>query len=185
MILLLLGAPGAGKGTQAVMLAKSLGLKHLATGDMFRAEVKAGTELGKLANSYMLRGDLVPDDITIRMIQEKLRQPDARVGVVLDGFPRTQAQAEALDAGLANEKLAVDRALYLQVSEDELMRRMAGRGRADDTPEAVRRRLVVYREQTEPVLAHYRKKGKLKEVPGEGTVEAIQQRLIAAAHHSR
>ena len=181
MIILLLGAPGAGKGTQAVLLAGSLGLRHLATGDMLRAEVKAGSELGKLANSFMLRGDLVPDDVMIRMIQERLKAPDAGKGVVLDGFPRTVAQARALDSGLKKSGLRVDRAIYLVVSEDELVKRMGGRGRADDTPEAIRRRLVVYRDQTEPVLAHYRAAGRLKEVAGEGAVEEIQQRLVAAA----
>ena len=181
MIILLLGAPGAGKGTQAVLLARSLGLLHLATGDMLRTEVKTGSELGKLANSYMLRGDLVPDDVMIRMIQERLKAADARMGVVLDGFPRTVAQAGALDAGLGKSGMRVDRAIYLGVSEEELLRRMAGRGRADDTPEAIRRRLDVYRNQTEPVLAHYRAAGRLKEVAGEGEVGEIQRRLVAAA----
>lgn len=181
MIILLLGAPGAGKGTQAVLLAGSLGLKHLATGDMLRAEVAAGSELGKLANSYMLRGDLVPDDVMIRMIQEQFKAPDAQKGVVLDGFPRTVAQAQALDSGLARLGTRVDRAIYLVVSEDELVRRMGGRGRADDTPDAIRRRLTVYRNQTEPVLAHYRTAGRLNEVAGEGSVEDIQGRLVAAA----
>jgi len=177
----LLGAPGAGKGTQAVLLAESLGLKHLATGDMFRSEAKAGTELGKLANSYMLRGDLVPDDVTIRMIQARLKAPEAHEGVVLDGFPRNVTQAKALDSGLAESRMQVERAIYLDVSEEELLRRMAGRGRADDTPEAIRRRLAVYREQTEPVLAHYRSAGRLKQVAGEGEIEEIQRRLVAAA----
>jgi adenylate kinase len=181
MIVLLLGAPGAGKGTQAVLLARSLGLMHIATGDMFRSEAKAGTELGKLANSYMLRGDLVPDDITIRMLQARLKSPEASKGAVLDGFPRTVAQASALDSGLAKSGARVDRAIYLVVVEDELVRRMAGRGRADDTPEAIRHRLEVYRKQTEPVLAHYRKAGRLTEVSGEGAVDEIQKRLVAAA----
>ncbi|MBM3959520.1 MAG: adenylate kinase [SAR202 cluster bacterium] len=181
MIILLLGAPGAGKGTQAELLARSLKLKHLATGDMLRAEVKAGTELGKLAESYMSRGDLVPDDVVIRMIESKLKAADARNGALLDGFPRTTAQAEALDTGLARSGLRVDRAIYLAVSEEELVRRMLGRGRADDTPEAIRRRLVVYRAQTEPVIDYYKGKGRFTEVPGEGAVEDIQKRLARAA----
>lgn len=180
MIILLLGAPGAGKGTQAQLLAASLSLKHLATGDILRGEVKAGSELGKLAESFMTRGDLVPDDVMIRMIESKLRAPEAKSGALLDGFPRTIAQAEALDATLARSGLSVDRAIYLAVSEDELVRRMVGRGRADDTPEAIRRRLVVYREQTQPVIDYYKSRGRFAEVHGEGEVDEIQKRLASA-----
>jgi adenylate kinase len=147
---------------------------------MVRSEAKAGTELGKLANSYMLRGDLVPDDITIRMLQARLKLPDASKGVLLDGFPRTAAQASTLEDSLAKSGARVDRAIYLVVAEEELVRRMAGRGRADDAPEAIRHRLEVYRKQTEPVLAHYRKAGRLREVSGEGAVDDIQKRLVAA-----
>jgi adenylate kinase len=126
-VLVLLGAPGAGKGTQAPILAERLGLLHLATGDMFRAAVKEGTPVGLEAKSFMDRGELVPDDVTIRMLLERLRQPDAVTGVILDGFPRTAAQAIALDEALAREGARVDSAPYIEVPESELFARLSGR----------------------------------------------------------
>ncbi|GIW12468.1 MAG: adenylate kinase [Dehalococcoidia bacterium] len=125
--LVLLGAPGSGKGTQASVLAKALGVPHVASGDLLRAHVAQQTELGRMAHQYMTRGELVPDDVTIAMVMERLDQPDARQGAVLDGFPRTVAQAEALDARLAERGAGVDRALLLVVPDDELVRRLAGR----------------------------------------------------------
>jgi adenylate kinase len=126
-VLVLLGAPGAGKGTQAPILAEKLGLLHLATGDMFRAALKAGTELGVEAKGYMERGELVPDDLTIRMLLERLHQPDAANGVILDGFPRTEAQARALDQALEAEGRRVESAPYIEVPESELVKRLSGR----------------------------------------------------------
>ena len=126
-VLVLLGAPGAGKGTQAPILADRLGLLHLATGDMFRAALKAGTPLGLKAKEYMERGALVPDDLTVRMLLERLEEPDARGGVLLDGFPRTVEQARALDDALATRDACVDSAAYIEVPENELFSRLAGR----------------------------------------------------------
>ena len=126
-VLVLLGAPGAGKGTQAPILADRLGLLHLATGDMFRAAVRDATPLGVLAKGYMDRGELVPDELTIEMLLDRLRQPDAEGGVILDGFPRTVAQARALDAALAAEGVRVESAPYIEVPQEELIRRLSGR----------------------------------------------------------
>jgi adenylate kinase len=125
--LVLLGAPGAGKGTQAEILSERLGIPHVATGDLFRAAVREGSPIGLEARRYMERGQLVPDDITVRMLLERLAEPDAQAGVILDGFPRTAAQAEALDRALAEHGAKVDHALEIDVPADELVRRMSGR----------------------------------------------------------
>lgn len=127
MYLVLFGAPGAGKGTQATTLSSGLGLPHVASGDLFRAALSQGTELGQLARSYMERGELVPDEVTIRMIQERLADPDCAQGCILDGFPRTLAQAQALDNVLADGGKAIDKVLYIKVSNEELIRRLSGR----------------------------------------------------------
>jgi len=127
VIVILLGAPGSGKGTQGVPLSEKLGLAHVASGDMFREHLSQGTELGKLAKSYMEKGELVPDDVTIRMIEQRLERPDAAGGVILDGFPRTLPQAEALEEALAAQGRRVDVAPFVQVSTDELLRRLGGR----------------------------------------------------------
>jgi adenylate kinase len=126
-VLVLLGGPGAGKGTQAPIIAERLGLAHVSTGDLFRAAAKSGTPLGLEARSYMERGELVPDELTIRMLLDRLSQPDARNGVILDGFPRTEAQARALDEALAATGARVESAPYIEVPEEELMRRLSGR----------------------------------------------------------
>lgn len=170
--IIFLGPPGAGKGTQAKRLADHLGLVHLATGDMLREAVAQGTELGRQAKAIMERGDLVPDDLVIAMLME--RMADADKGVILDGFPRTLPQAEALDEKLSGQ---IDVVLLLEVPEDELVQRMLGRGRADDTEEAVRNRLVVYREQTEPLVDYYSGKGLLSRVDGVGDMDIVQQRI--------
>src|SRR5215207_4065541 len=145
-VVVLLGAPGAGKGTQAEILAERLGIAHVATGDLFRAAVRDGSPIGLEARRYMERGQLVPDEITIRMLLDRLVQPDATVGVILDGFPRNRAQAEALDAALAQRGESVDRAVSIEVPTDELVRRLSGRWVCRDAGH-------VYNESTNPPQA--------------------------------
>lgn len=182
MRIVVFGPPGAGKGTQGVRLAEHLNITHLATGDMLRAEVAAGSELGKQAKSYMDRGDLVPDDVIIGMIQSQLTGGD---GMVLDGFPRTIKQAEALDGALNAANLPLDKAIYFNVDRDELVKRLLNRaseeGRSDDNLETINRRMDVYHEQTAPVLDYYRAAGKVVEIDGTGTPDEVFERLIAAA----
>jgi adenylate kinase len=173
MRMVFIGPPGAGKGTQAERLVTTYKMAHLSTGDMLRAARDAKTEVGLKADKYMSSGALVPDDIIVAIIAERLRQADCRKGYLLDGFPRTIAQAEALDEMLAAEGTPLDVVLELQVPEEELFRRLAGRGRADDTPEVIRQRLVAYRKQTEPLLEYYGRKGSLKTINGLGTVDDI------------
>jgi adenylate kinase len=176
MRIIVIGPPGAGKGTQAERLVQTYGMAHLSTGDMLRAARDAKTEVGLKAEQYMSAGALVPDDIIVAIIAERLEQPDCQGGYLLDGFPRTIAQAEALDAMLAGKGTPLDAVLELQVPEDELFRRLAGRGRADDTPQVIRQRLLAYRKQTEPLLAYYRQRGLLKSIDGLGTVDEIFRR---------
>jgi len=179
MRIVFIGPPGAGKGTQAERMIERYRLAHLSTGDMLRAARDAQTDVGRKADEYMSAGRLVPDDIIVEIIAERLAEPDCRAGYLLDGFPRTIAQAEALDAMLADKGTPLDVVLELRVPEEELFRRLAGRGRADDKPEVIRQRLVAYREQTEPLLEYYGKAGLLKSVDGLGTVEEIFERIAA------
>ena len=168
--LLLLGAPGAGKGTQAKRISEDYGIPQIATGDMLRAAIAASTELGRKVKPILDSGELVPDDLILALIRERLAQGDTQAGFILDGFPRTIPQAEALDAMLAEigRRLAV--VLEFQLDEEEAVRRMLGRaeeeGRSDDTPEVIGRRMVVYREQTEPLVAYYLGKGTLVGIDG-------------------
>jgi adenylate kinase len=180
MRIVFIGPPGAGKGTQAEKIIAAYGLAHLSTGDMLRAARDAKTQLGLKADQSMSRGQLVPDEIIIAVIRERLEQPDCRGGYLLDGFPRTIGQAEALDRLLADRKTPLDVVLELQVPEEELFRRLAGRGRADDTPEVIRQRLVAYREQTEPLLDYYGRRGLLESIDGVGTVDEILARIRSA-----
>jgi adenylate kinase len=145
---------------------------------MLRAARDAKTEVGKKADGYMSRGELVPDDIIVAIIGERLVQPDCQRGYLLDGFPRTIAQAEALDRLLEDKKTPLDVVLELRVPEDELFNRLAGRGRADDKPEVIRQRLVAYRQQTEPLLKYYEKMRLLKSINGLGTVDEIFDRVV-------
>lgn len=210
MKVILLGPPGAGKGTQAARVADELGVTRTASGDLFRENLRNETELGLLAKSYMDRGALVPDDVTIRLVMSWISAPDQSGGFVLDGFPRTLPQAEALDSALEPSG-GLDRVLYVNVAEDELVRRLAGRficricqtpyhetasppkkqgkcdacdgelyQRDDDKAEVVKRRLQVYFEETQPLVGHYRSSGVLREVDGEGAVDDVGNLLVKA-----
>lgn len=184
MRLVLLGAPGSGKGTQATRLKEALGVPHISTGELLRAAVAAGTELGKQAKVVMERGELVSDEIVLGMLEERLGQPDVESGFILDGYPRNLTQANALDALLARLQQPVDVAVQLDVDTELLIQRLAGRaqqeGRADDNPESVRNRLRVYSDQTAPVIDFYRQQGKLICVFGEGSMDEVLARVLAA-----
>ncbi len=172
-----LGPPGAGKGTQAHTLAAERQLAHIATGDMLRAAIAAGTPLGAQAKAYYDRGELVPDALVIGMLGQRLQHGDASQGFILDGFPRTLAQAEALERLLKDIGQDLDRVVFFDVPESELLRRLSARrqleGRADDTDDAIKNRLRVYAVQTAPLLDYYRNRSLLASVPGVGTIEAI------------
>lgn len=184
MRLVLLGAPGSGKGTQADVLKAKLGVAHISTGDLLRAAVKAGTPLGLEAKAVMDAGRLVSDEIVLAMLEERLAQPDARAGFILDGYPRNVAQCAALESLLERIGQPLDVAIKLEVPNELIVERIAGRaakeGRKDDTPETVRERLRVYAEQTEPVAAHFGHEGRLKVVDGVGELADITQRILAA-----
>jgi adenylate kinase len=182
--ILLLGAPGAGKGTQAKRLVEKLGAIHVSTGDMLRAAVAAGTQVGKRVQAVMERGDLVSDDIVVEVARLRLTQPDAVSGFVLDGFPRTVAQAEALDAILDETGTPLERCVALEADDqavvDRLLKRAEEEGRADDTEETIRNRMRVYREQTQPLVAYYRAAGILVEIDAIGSMEAVAERVQGA-----
>jgi adenylate kinase len=172
--LVLLGPPGSGKGTQAQRLVAREGLLHLSTGDLLRAAVAAGTELGRKAKPLMDAGALVPDDLVIALVEERIGRPDAARGFLLDGFPRTIGQAEALERVLGPRGL--DAVVYYVVDDEEIVRRSLGRGRSDDTEPVIRNRLEVYRAKTEPLVARYRAKGILREVEASGSIDDVDRR---------
>ncbi|MEK9675295.1 MAG: adenylate kinase [Chloroflexota bacterium] len=205
MRIILLGPPGAGKGTQARRLSESTGMKHLSTGDMLRSEIAAGSELGLMAKSFMDKGDLVPDETIIGMIQQQINDP---AGVLLDGFPRTVVQAQALDAALEKAGSPVDKVVYMTVDVDELVTRLSSRAicescqtpynlqsdppskegacdkcggkvvvRADDQPEAIKNRIKVYEELTAPVVDYYRERGEVDEIAATGTPDEVFEKL--------
>jgi len=178
MKLLFIGPPGAGKGTQAVRVAERLGIPHISTGEMFRYHVTEGTPLGLEVDAIMKSGEYVPDEITVAMLAERLDQPDAADGYILDGFPRTEGQVSSLDDLLGAEGL--DRVVVLEVDEDELVNRMMSRGRADDTDETIRHRFEVYNEQTQPLLDIYGERGLTVSVDGLGDLDEITERILTA-----
>ena len=176
--LLFVGPPGAGKGTQAERLAASHGLLHLSTGDLLRAEVKAGSDLGKEAEAVMNRGELVSDELVLAIVRSRLQNHSG--GWLLDGFPRNLAQAEALDALLSELNQPLQSVLLMELDDEELVQRLLARGRADDNEEVIRHRLSVYREQTAPLINHYEQRGQLKRVLSTGTIEAVAEQINAA-----
>jgi adenylate kinase len=203
--LLLYGAPGSGKGTQANMLRSRFGIPHIATGDMLRAEIQAGTPLGLKAQPILAAGQYVSDEIMIGIIRNRLREPDCRRGFIIDGFPRTVPQAEALDTLMGELGRSFNRVLYLRVSLEELLRRLSGRlvcprcqrtyppgtaaceadgsslvQREDDKVEAVKPRIEIYLQKTIPVLDHYRGGGLVSEIDGMGTIDEISSQVLAA-----
>ncbi len=188
MRIVMLGAPGSGKGTQAALLKDRIEVPHISTGELLRAAVRAGTPLGRQAQVVMERGELVSDEIVLGMLEERFGLPDVANGFILDGYPRNRAQAEALDALLDRLRQPVDKAVQLDVDEAALLERIslrgAEQGRADDNPDSVRTRLKVYREQTAPVIEHFERQGKLARVEGEGSIEEIAERLVACLQQS-
>jgi adenylate kinase len=204
MRMILVGPPGAGKGTQAARLVDTLRIPHISSGDMLRAAVKEGTELGKEADRYMKAGQLVPDDVVIGMIVERIAKPDCANGMMLDGFPRTRPQAEALDKALAGANTKLDLVLLIEVPDQLIVDRITGRRsdpktgriyhvkfdpppagvevvqRADDTVEAVTTRLAKYHSETAPIIPYYQERGVLKRVDGVGDPDVVTERIKAA-----
>ena len=178
MRLVLLGPPGAGKGTQAAILSEKLNVPHISTGDLFRANIGEGTPLGVEAKSYIDAGKLVPTDVTARMVEDRLNQDDAKNGFLLDGFPRTTEQADILEELLAKKGEKLDGVLNFEVSEDVVVERMMARGRADDNEETIRTRLGVYRDETAPLIQHYG--DQIISIDAVGDVDDINQRALEA-----
>lgn len=216
MHVVLVGPPGAGKGTQAQLIAMRLQIPHVSTGDIFRDNVSLQTELGELAKTFMNAGDLVPDEVTVAMVRERLAKPDAHTGFILDGFPRTLVQAEHLQKALIDLDENLDVVLEMRTDEEELVRRLSGRRtcsgcgriwhvhydptavpdqcdecggalsqRDDDQPDTIRRRMEVYREQTEPLVGFYSELGLLAVIDAIGTVEQVTLRAVAALQEAR
>lgn len=184
MRLVFLGPPGSGKGTQAAILKDHLKVPHISTGALLRGQVAQQTALGKKAEALMARGELVPDDIMLGMLESRLSEDDVANGFILDGYPRNVAQAKALSELLDRIEKPLDQAVLLDVDMDVLVDRLASRaeqeGRADDTPETVRRRLEVYKNQTEPVIGFYKERDMIVPIDGEGSIEDISERLLKA-----
>jgi adenylate kinase len=178
----LFGPPGAGKGTQAVKLSELLSVPHISTGDMFRYHIKNDTKLGRTAKMYSDKGELVPDEVTIAMVKERLSQKDVANGFLLDGFPRSLPQAEALDKILSELGIKLDHVINISVSDEEIRSRLTRRatieGRADDAdPQIIQNRINTYKKQSEPCLSYYRPKNLVKDIQGSGTIEEVFDRI--------
>ena len=186
MRVLLIGPPGAGKGTQAVRIADHFDLGWIATGNLLREQVANGTELGKVAKEYMDKGDLVPDDLVIEMTRDRMAQAAEEGGYVLDGYPRTLAQAEAAYRWAVAKGIPFDLTLYFEIEEEELFARLAGRAReehrSDDTEETVRHRLEVFANQTRPLVDYYQRRGILVRINAVGPIDAISEQIFASLH---
>ena len=184
MNLLVLGPQGSGKGTQAARLSETHGIPHVSTGEMFRDAIAAGNELGRRVEPILAAGKLVPDDLTVALIRERLAEPDAERGFVLDGFPRNLTQADALDAMLADVGRDLDAVLFFDLADGVSFERLLGRakdeGREDDTPEAIARRLEIYHDQTEPVVERYRATGKLVPLHADRSIEQVATEIAEA-----
>jgi adenylate kinase len=184
MNLIFMGPPGAGKGTQAKILIERFGIPQISTGDILRAAIKAGTRLGEEAKKYMDAGELVPDSVVIGIVEERIKEPDCAKGFLLDGFPRTVLQAEALESMLAKMGRKIDHAVNLSVPDEEVIKRLLDRavkeGRSDDTEPVIRNRIKTYNDQTRPLIDFYRNRGILKEVDGLGELSVITERILAA-----
>lgn len=179
MRIIIFGPPGAGKGTQAKLISEEYGIPHLSTGEIFRSAIKNETRLGKEVKSILDSGDLVPDEKVVALVEEELKDAKYDDGYILDGFPRTVPQAEAFDTLLEQKAKTLDAFLQLKVPQVELVNRILSReeGRTDDTPEKIKNRLNVYREETQPVLNHYKEQGVVKEIDGVGNIDEIFNRI--------
>lgn len=185
MILVFLGPPGSGKGTQAKLLAEELKIPQIALGDMLREEVRAGTEIGKQVKKLIDAGKLAPDELTIELARKRIKQEDCQSGFIFDGFPRSAAQAEALDQMLAEGNLTLNRVIYFRIREEQVVERLLRRagleGRADDNEDAIRTRFEVYEKETQPLIERYAECGKLVEINAAGTIEEVFRDLKAVA----
>jgi len=185
---ILLGPPGAGKGTQAKLLEAALGLPQISTGELFRFNLKHNTELGRLARTFMDKGELVPDEVTVAMVKDRLSQPDSQKGAILDGFPRTEAQAEALDKLLTDIGGQIKIVPSIQVDQELLVGRLLKRaeieGRADDNEETIRTRMRIYEQQTRPLLDYYGPKGLVVEINGDQSIDEVHDDLVRVIQES-
>ncbi|WP_226353823.1 adenylate kinase [Pseudonocardia sp. ICBG601] len=181
MRLVLVGPPGAGKGTQAEQMAKRLDVPHISTGDLFRANLRDETELGREAKRYMDAGDLVPDEVTVGMVRDRLGDADTASGFILDGFPRNVAQAGSLEEILSDKGLELDAVVQFDVDDEVVVQRLLGRGRSDDNEDTIRNRQRVYREETAPLLDHYR--DRLVTIDAVGEIDEITDRVFSALHN--
>lgn len=183
MRIVILGAPGSGKGTQAALLEKNLGVPHISTGVLFREAVAKQTPLGQQVRSILDRGELVPDDLTLDLLEQRMTKPDAERGFILDGYPRNLAQAESLDELMERLGRPVQEAILIEVDAEEVIERIARRaaeeGRSDDTAEVVRKRMRIYEEQTAPVAGYYAERGLLTRVLGTGSIEEVLERILS------